>query len=157
MITGIHKHSQSRIQDFPEEGRQPQTWRHQHSILANSSQKLHSHEAKFPVKSLVIYHPQINWKQESPPAWTQEAYRPPCSKSLAGGYLPWGTLFPPTWPGRGVPTLRYPLPRPDLAWGVPTLGYPPSGPGKGTYPPPPGVDRLTNWNYYLPPSYGCGR
>ena len=45
-------------------------------------------------------------KQESPPAWTQEAYRPPCSKY---------SLCCPNW----VP------PRPDLAGGVPWLGTPP--------------------------------
>ena len=64
----------------------------------------------------------------------------------------------PTFDGVEVPTLGYPSP--ILTWpgrGVPTSGYPPppSWPGQGKY--PPGVDKLTNWNYYLPPSYGCGR
>ena len=61
-------------------------------------------------------------QQESPPAWTQEAYRPPRSK-----YTPccfsWG--YPPTsWPGTCI-------------WGVPPILLtgdgvpPPSWPGKG--------------------------
>ena len=40
-------------------------------------------------------------KQESPPAWTQEAYRPPCSDPpppLAGPDPPWLDLIPPGWP-----------------------------------------------------------
>ena len=53
-------------------------------------------------RSLNVY-----YQQESPPAWTQEAYCPACSKSLGGGgtypgqgstHLSWG------W-GGGVPTL----------------------------------------------------
>ena len=50
-------------------------------------------------------------KQESPPAWTQEAYRPPCSKCSegggvptldGGGYLPWtGKGYLP-WTGKGT-------------------------------------------------------
>ena len=61
--------------------------------------------------------------QESPPAWTQEAYRPPCSDysfccpnwvpphpDLAGGVPCQGGY--PTW----VP--------PILAWGDPARGYP---------------------------------
>ena len=74
-------------------------------------------------------------QQESPPAWTQEAYPPPRSKSsnregvptlwcphpdLPGGYLP--------WPGR-VPTLD----RGYLPWGTP----PPPFTSQGRYPPPP--------------------
>ena len=58
--------------------------------------------------------------QESPHAWTQEAYRQPCSKSMAVG----GTY------------LGVPFPHPDLAaggGGVPTLGYPSSWPGWSTY------------------------
>ena len=79
----------------------------------------------------------LHIKQESPPAWTQEAYRPPCSKSLAGGgggYLPWGTpplLCPDLaegylpWPG--VPTLEYCSPPwPGRGGGVTYLGVPPS-------------------------------
>ena len=100
--------------------------------------------------------PKIFLKQESPPTWTQEAYRPQRNKysvccpilgrgvpNLAGGYLPWGT--PSSWPGWGY--LSW--------WGIPTLGYPPpSGSGQGTPPPPPGVDRLKT----LPsPSFWCGQ
>ena len=81
-------------------------------------------------------------KRESPPAWTQEAYRPPCSKSL--------------WGGGGVPTLAgvyLPWPGGYLPWVGGTLA------GGGGYPPwlggihlGRGVDIRTNWNYYLPPS-----
>ena len=59
-------------------------------------------------------------QQESPPAWTQEAYRPPCSEysfcpGRGGGYLtgypprggpgapPGGVTWPGTPPGGGVP------------------------------------------------------
>ena len=114
---------------------------------------------------------KLQAKQESPPAWTQEACRPPCSEySFCSGWgvpylgLPWqGT------PHR-VPPGRVPLPSPPQ--GTPQLdlaGYPPS-PGwtwQGTPPPgvcpmafwemlqsimgtPPGVNKLTKWNYYLP-------
>ena len=106
---------------------------------------------------------QILNTQESP-AWTQEAYRLPCSKSLV----------------RGVPTLGYPLPYPDLAAGVGTLWYPspiltwlgvrdlgaplpPSWPGWGVgtlgYPLPLVHPDLTRRGTYLgvPPSPGCGQ
>ena len=81
-------------------------------------------------------------RQESPPAWTQEAYCPPCSKySLCcPNWVP-----PPSWPGRGgtllggyltwVAPARVP---PILTWpggtwlGTPQPGYPPPG-----YPTPP--------------------
>ena len=110
-------------------------------------------------------------QQESPPAWTQEAYRPPCSEYSfccptwvppPGGYLdlgtPWGGLGTP--PG-GVPRPGYPpggeVPDPgtppggypDLGGGVPDPGTPPGGypdlgtPPGGTWPgnPPGGVPR----------------
>ena len=87
-------------------------------------------------------------KQESPPAWAQEAYRPQRIKYSMlsypgdrGGYLPWqgvGTLgYPlpprpdlaggggvPTLAGREAGTLGYPFPHPELAGGVGILGYP---------------------------------
>ena len=74
-------------------------------------------------------------KQESPPAWTQEAYCPPRSHSKCllfwGGT--WGT--PPTWDGVPPgPEMGYP---PDLRWGTPPdlrWGYP-SRPGMGYTPP----------------------
>ena len=94
---------------------------------------------------------QKKTKQESPPARTQEAYRPPCCKcSGGGGYLPWpggylhwGTPHPHL--ARGVPTLV----RGYHGWGggVITLGYLLTYPG---YPPPRGVNLQTKWNYYLP-------
>ena len=83
-------------------------------------------------------------KQESPPAWTQEAYRLPCSEY---------SFCCSNW----VPPGRVP-PHPDLAWGVPYLGnppgrVPPSWPGLGGYPywgipylgTPPGVCPIAFW------------
>ena len=79
-------------------------------------------------------------KQESPPAWTQEAYRPLCREYsfCCPNWVPpplvltWpggGTLpgYPPSWPG-GYPARGYPgggvpylgTPPPDLAGGYPT-------------------------------------
>ena len=82
------------------------------------------------------------WKQESPPAWTQEAYHLP-SKCLGGrGYLAWIGGGVPILDGGGVPTLDggYPswgIPYPDLAWGWGTYlaqgGVPTLDRGKGTY------------------------
>ena len=69
-------------------------------------------------------------KQESPPAWTQEAYRPPCSKYS----LCCPNLIPP---GQGTPPSH----------GTPWPGYPPC---QGT-PPPPGPCRVP------PPPAGPGR
>ena len=77
-------------------------------------------------------------KQESPPAWTQEAYRPPCSKySLCcPNWVPPQAGYPP---GQGTPLARvppragYPLGRVPPAR-VPPRGYPPARvpPGQGT-------------------------
>ena len=87
-------------------------------------------------------------KQESPPVWTQEAYRPPhsCSKCLlfqgAGGTpdLGWGT--PPTWTWDGVP--------PTWTWdGVP----PPPGPGMGYPLPGPGMGYPPTWTWDGVPPY----
>ena len=80
---------------------------------------------------------KISLKQESPPAWTQEAYRPPRGKHTlccsgggrggtysGGGYLPWlGGTYPgggylPWWGGGTYPRWEGTYPR----WGVPTLG-----------------------------------
>ena len=57
-------------------------------------------------------------KQESPPAWTQEAYRPPCSKY---------SICCPNWvpPLAGYPPPGYPLSWPG--WGGTWPGYPPAG------------------------------
>ena len=146
-------------------------------------------------------------EQESPPAWTQEAYRPPCSEYsfCCPTWVPPGGGGPGTPPG-GVPSQvpprgvrvppgggggpgtpggvrgggsRYPPGVPSqVPWGGYPVryppggsGYPPSGGGGGGvwvpphclmafwemlqsimgygYPPP-GVDRQTKWNYYLP-------
>ena len=75
-------------------------------------------------------------KQESPPAWTQEAYRPPCSEYSfrCSTWVP-----PPSWPGQGGYLTRVP-PRPGyppiLTWlGGYLTRVPPLWPG---YPPQPG-------------------
>ena len=78
-------------------------------------------------------------KQESPPAWTQEAYRQPCSKyssavlsgggvpqhwtggtwTLDGGWVPQPWMgVPQPWMGYPVPTLDGGYPSPNLRWGV---------------------------------------
>ena len=88
-------------------------------------------------------------KQESPPAWTQEAYWPqPIKYSIcypvqggypipAGGYLRWGT----PWPGQMGVLEGVPL---GPGWGTPLsdlAGVPPCQTWLG-YPPAPGEDRL---------------
>ena len=105
-----------------------------------------------------------NIKQESPPAWTQEAYRPPCSKysfccqDLAGrGYTARWYLPIWTWLGgtlQGIPPGRVPPqqgipPCLDLAgpcWVLPWAGYPPcldlAGPG---WVPPPRCGQTECW------------
>ena len=70
-------------------------------------------------------------QQESPPAWTQEAYRPPCSEY---SFCCPTRVPPPGWypdlgtpsPQGGVPRPRYPPP--------PGGGYPDLGPPQGGYP-----------------------
>ena len=103
-------------------------------------------------------------EQESPPAWTQEAYRPPCSEYSfccptrvppRGGtwprYPPGGSGYPP---GRGGYLTRVP-PGGDLTRvpprGVPDPGTPPGGGGGGVPDPgPPGGGYLTR----VPPRGG---
>ena len=95
-------------------------------------------------------------QQESPPAWTQEAYRPPCSEysfccpkwvpppiwtawgvpcpggfPALGGTLPRGTLPGGTLPG-GYPAWGATLPGGTLVMVPPSdqAGYPPAGPGR---------------------------
>ena len=141
------------------------------------------------------------FKQESPSAWTQKAYRPPCSEysSCCPNWVPPHSPTPVmTWPGGTqvwYPPAGYP---PILTWPggyhtwvppsrvPPRQGTPPAGPSRvptpqqGTTPtpqldlagyppgvcpmafwemlqsimgygyPPPGVDKLTKWNYHLP-------
>ena len=96
--------------------------------------------------------------QESPPAWTQEAYRPPCSEYSVvlpgypppGGYLtrapPGGSGYPPGGYLTRVPPWggsRYP------PGGVPDPGTPPGGSGY-----PPGGGYLTG---YPPASWHSGK
>ena len=101
---------------------------------------------------------QCSITQDSPPAWTQEAYRPPRSEySFCCPNWGWGVPHPRSrswWggggypiPGQGgtpslpgVPHLGFPCP--DLTGGVPQPGVPPpSWPGRvwgGGTPSPPG-------------------
>ena len=83
-------------------------------------------------------------KQESPPVWTQERYRPRRIK-----YYPrWGTPPPVGGTWGGVPPgqvqrggrgyLRWGTPPGQVWWGVPKVGHPPIG-----YPPWPGPMRGT--------------
>ena len=77
------------------------------------------------------------YEQESPPAWTQEAYRSPCIKHSICCLIPRGypipgpiLRYPLSWSGWGVPHPRpgdtpsqargYPIP----ARGYPILGFP---------------------------------
>ena len=104
------------------------------------------------------------YEQESPPAWTQEAHRPPrskcslcCSVCVCGGGPRWGTPnmgYPPRH--RVPPEMGHP---PDLRWGTPTSelrwGTPPTQTWDGVPPVPRKCEQT--WKYYLPPSFGCGR
>ena len=96
-----------------------------------------------------------NCKQESPPAWTQEAYRPPCSEYS----FCCPTRVPPpggggTWPGhppRGVPDPGTP------PGGSTWAGYPPGGyltrvPPLGGVPDP-GPPGGGTWARYPPGGY----
>ena len=116
---------------------------------------------------------KLTEEQESPPAWTQEAYRPPCRKcslccspnggypiqSWQGGYLiqSWPGGYPiQSWPG-GYPIQSwvrgYPSPcsdlGPDLDGGLPQVFSPP-GPGMGLLPPCPdlgwGTPSVQTWD-----------
>ena len=79
------------------------------------------HNLSQRVHSFALCWETIKSKRESPPAWTQEAHRPPRSRSkcllFRGGYpgyppdMGWGTL-----PGDGVPP-----PCPRLDWGTPPV------------------------------------
>ena len=124
-----------------------------------------------PTKSCNDLSVKINWKQESPPAWTQEAYRPPCSEYSfccptrvpdpgtppggVGGYPDLGTSPPPGgggYPDLGTPPGGYLTRTPwggTRTWvpppppgGVPGPGYPPGGVPDPGYPPGGGVPDL---------------
>ena len=123
----------------------------------------------FNYNQLCNYPPQ----QESPPAWTQETYRPLRTKytlccsswgyplhhpdqgpDLGGGTPHQQDGIPPT-PSRlhgGIPCQeewRYPH---EEGWGTPSSVESRLGTS-----PPPGVDWHTNWKYYLSSFFGCGR
>ena len=117
--------------------------------------------------------PNSNCKQESPPAWTQEAYRPLCSDysfccpiladppppppagpdppPAAGPDPPWLDLNPPpgswTWPPPG--SLTWPPQQLDL---TPPAG-PDSPPATGPDPPPPAGPEPPpgSWTWAPPP------
>ena len=119
-------------------------------------------------------------QQESSPAWTQEAYRPPCSHSnfllFWGGGVPWQKFFSQSehvssqiWCQKVFPLLKPGTPPPPKIWDlVPPQNLRPGTPPKiwdlvpppkiwDLVPPPPGVDWHTKWKYNLPSSFGCGR
>ena len=77
-------------------------------------------------------------EQESPPAWTQEAHRPPRSRSK---YLlfRWGGVPPQTWDGVPPPSK---VGVPPQRWGTPFQGWgtPPPVQGWIRYPPCPRLD-----------------
>ena len=116
---------------------------------------------------LLIYHTCFNTKQESPPAWTQEAYRPPCSEY---SFCCPTRVPPPGGGGGGVPDLGTPpggVPDPGTppprGGGGTWPGYPPLPPGggggvpdPGTPPPPPGGGGGTGPGYPPPPPGGGG-
>ena len=77
-------------------------------------------------------------EQESPPAWTQETYHPPCSEY---SFCCPNWVYPPSWPGWGEGYLTW-VPSPTRVpphQGTPSPGYPLT-----RVPPPPG---------YPPPGY----
>ena len=125
--------------------------------------------------SFVKIHTKIIFKQESPPAWTQEAYRPPHSKCLLCCSVWGGVPHPrvgvpqPGVDGGGVPPSRVGVPSQVLmVGGTParswwwrgttgTTGTPlPSRPSSGGYPGTPSPSR-PGWGSpsgigYPPPS-----
>ena len=92
--------------------------------------------------------------QESPPAWTQEAYRPPCSEYsfccpiLADPPPSWLTHPPPAgWP-TNPPPLGWPpgwLTPPLAGWPPPRLTDPPSPTHLWLADPPPGWPPPADW------------
>ena len=82
------------------------------------------------------------FQQESSPAWTQQAYRPPCSEYSFCCPI----LADP--PSPRLTDLTHPLRLTDLTPLPGWLTWPTSPPAGLT--PPQGVDKLTKWNYYLP-------
>ena len=84
------------------------------------------------------------FEQESPPAWTQEAYRPPCSEYsfCCPNWVPPPAGYPPSWPGQGGTLPGYPPAGYPLAV-YPLVGYPPAG-----YRVPP--SRVPPWAGYPP-------
>ena len=95
---------------------------------------IHYFESKVHIYTTLV---AKRYRQESPPAWTQEPYRPRRIKysicfpkwgypnspppaggtprpGLTGGYLRWGTPpgrgYPPTRSDSGAPEVRYPPP-----------------------------------------------
>ena len=104
---------------------------------------------KFCVR--LIAQADLNDKQESPPAWTQEAYRPPCSdySFCCHNWVP----SPPTpsWLQGGYPTW---IPPPA---GYPLAGYPPGWTTPtplSRVPLPPGKVPLPGWTWQGTPP-GC--
>ena len=77
------------------------------------------------MNSVAVKIHQFYAEQESPPAWTQEAYRPPCSKYSLHVVL---TGYPPrvpTPPGQGTPPARVTPPGQGTPPRLDLAGYPP--------------------------------
>ena len=93
---------------------------------------------------LVCFHFFI--KQESPPAWTQEAYCPPCIEHsfCCPNWVPPQQGTPLSWPGWGeLPYLGTPQQSTPLAGYLPWQGTPPGRvPPQAGYPPPAGPGRV---------------
>ena len=117
--------------------------------LVNKDQTLSGYVSSEPLsQSKYVYVKRIQKKQESPPAWTQEAYRPRRIKYYSVGWgnphrVPGGTRggVPPPgqvwWRGGVYPRWGTPhqgIPRPGLTGGVSEVGYPPAWTWLG-YPP----------------------
>ena len=122
-----------------------------------------------------------NIKQESPPAWTQEAYRPQEGARCWPPPIPWWLTTPPpgswtwhpppgswTWPPLSSWTWLPPPPAagpdpppadgPDPPWQL-DLKLPPPPPGSWTWPPPPrcGLTNKVSESITFPSYYVRGR
>ena len=118
-------------------------------------------------------HQFTTYIQESPPAWTQEAYRPPCSKYflccaiLADPPPRLDLTPPPAGPDPPPPSWTWPTPPPpagpdpplplqlDL---TPPAGPDPPLPPSWTWPtpPPPAGPDPPGWTWPTPPPPRCG-
>ena len=106
--------------------------------------------------SCYLWNEKIKWEQESPPAWTQEAYHPPCSKYslccpvLADPPLSAGPDPPVSWTWSPPPQSAGPDPPPTDHW-------PPLLSRLADLPPPPRGQTNTCENSTFPSYYVRGR